>query len=132
VGSVSLGRILVIDDNDALRSVARRMLVAAGYDVQEAASGKAALAGLLLHPVDVIITDILMPDMEGLELIRALRQAHPQVKIIAMSGSGGGPEGYLDQALKCGAHQILPKPFTKDSLIAVVNNVLATSRPTDT
>jgi CheY-like chemotaxis protein len=121
-GSVSHGRILIIDDNDALRPVVRRMLVAAGYDVQDAASGKAGLACLRQQRADGIITDIVMTDMEDLELIRELRLAHSELKIIAVSGSGQASEGYLDLALKLEALQVLA---TQDSLVAVVNDVLA-------
>ena len=123
--SVSLGRILVIDDDEMIRALTCRFLVTVGYDVQDAASGKAGLACLRQQQADVIITDIVMPDMEGLELIRELRRADPAVKIIAMSGGGRGPASYLELALKFGARQVLPKPFTKDSLIAVVKDVLA-------
>jgi DNA-binding response OmpR family regulator len=124
--SVSLGRILVIDDDEMIRALTCRFLATVGYDVQQAPSGKAGLVSLRQQHADVIITDIVMPDMEGLELIRALRLADPEVKIIAMSGSGQGPASYLDLALKFGARQVLPKPFTRDSLIAVVSAVLAT------
>jgi CheY-like chemotaxis protein len=117
---------MVIDDDDMIRTLTRRVLVSAGYEVQEAAGGKAALAYLREQRADVIVTDIVMPDMEGLELIRELRLAHPQMKIIAMSGCGQGTGGYLDLALKLGARRVLPKPFTKDLLVAVVNDVLAT------
>jgi CheY-like chemotaxis protein len=127
VSSLTLGRILVIDDEEQIRALTRRMLEAAGYDVQEAHSGKAALASVRQQRPDVIITDIAMPDMEGLELIGALRSADPDAKIIAMSGGGTqGPTDYLVLALKYGALRVLPKPFTKATLVAVVNDVLAT------
>ena len=120
-------RVLVIDDDDLFRTVTCRLLVSAGYDVQEAASGAAGLASHRQQPADVIVTDIVMPDMEGLELIRELRRADPQVKIIAMSGGGRlGTDDYLELALTFGARLVLSKPFTKDVLVAAVNNVLAT------
>ncbi len=121
------GRILLIDDDDELRTIMRRMLVAAGYEVQEAASGDAAVARYRQQRSDVVITDILMPDKEGLETIRELRRADPQVKIIAISGGGGqGGADYLELALKFGARRILQKPFTRDELVAAVSEVIAT------
>lgn len=126
-GSMSLGRVLVIDDDDMLRTTTCRLLVNAGYDAQGAASGEAGLACLRQQPADVIITDIVTPDMDGLELIRALQRADPQVKVIAMSGGGRrGTTDYLDTALKFGARLVLPKPFTKEALIATVSGALAT------
>jgi DNA-binding NarL/FixJ family response regulator len=75
----------------------------------------------------LVITDILMPEAEGLETIRALRGDDPGVKIIAMSGADRGrASGYLELALKFGARRILPKPFTRDELMTAVAEVLAT------
>lgn len=123
---MSAGHILLIDDNDALRTMARRILVTAGYDVQEAADGEVGLACYRQEPSDVVITDIVMDGMEGLETIRALRQRDPAVKIIAMSGAGHGRQGhYLDLAMKLGARRILHKPFTADELLTAVTAVLA-------
>ena len=123
----SLRTILLIDDNDAIREMVRRVLVNAGYAVQEAQDGKAGLAYYHQQRFDAVITDIVMPETEGLETIRELRRADPLVKIIAMSGAGGpAGGGYLDFALKFGAQRILHKPFTADALLAIVNEVLAT------
>jgi CheY-like chemotaxis protein len=124
---MSVVRILLIEDNDALRRMAHRMLVTAGYDVQDAADGEAGLACYRQQRSDLVITDILMPEKEGLETIRALRRSDPQVRIIAMSGAGqGAAEGYLELALKFGARRILRKPFTQDELLTAVTEVLAT------
>jgi two-component system, chemotaxis family, chemotaxis protein CheY len=123
---LSVGRILLIDDNDLLRKMTRRMLATAGYDVQEAVNGKAGVACYRQQRSDVVITDILMPEQEGLETIRKLRHVDPQVKIIAMSGAGQGRAGYLDLAVKFGARRTLQKPFTMEDLLAAVGEVLAT------
>ena len=72
------------------------------------------------------ITDILMPEQEGLETIRKLLRIDPRAKIIAMSGAGQGRGGYLDLAVKFGACRILQKPFTLDDLLKAVGEVLAT------
>lgn len=122
----SLRMILLIEDDAAIRTMTRRLLVEAGYAVQEADDGKAGLAYYNQRRFDAVITDIVMPDKEGLETIRELRRADPLVKIIAMSGAGGqGHGGYLEIALKLGAHRILHKPFTSDALLAIVGEVLA-------
>jgi DNA-binding response OmpR family regulator len=117
---------LVIEDNDAVRRMVRRVLVDEGYEVQEAADGRAGLNVYREEPSDLVITDIVMPDTEGLETIRELCRHDPSVKIIAMSSAGGGgPAGYLDLALKFGARRILTKPFTHDELRTAVAEVLA-------
>lgn len=117
-------RILVIEDNDALRQMMRRMLVEAGYDVQEAANGRAGLDAYRQQPSDLVITDIVMPDAEGLETIEALKRADAAVKIIAISGAGSATD-YLTTATQFGAHQTLEKPFTHDELLSAVAEVLA-------
>ena len=81
-------RILLVDDDEAVRSVLRRSLVKAGYEVHEAGEGGAALKLLASAPADLIITDLVMPEMEGIEFIMALRKTHPKLPVIAMSGGG--------------------------------------------
>jgi two-component system, chemotaxis family, chemotaxis protein CheY len=122
---LSVSRILLIDDNYRLRKMARVMLTTAGYDVEEAANGRAGVACYRLQPSDLVITDILMPEQEGLETIRELRLLDPAVKIIAMSGAAQDRAGYLDLALKFGARRTLQKPFTLDELLMAVTEVLA-------
>jgi DNA-binding response OmpR family regulator len=80
-------RILLIEDDDNVRKMLRRTLVAAGYDVQDAANGALGIEYYLHQRSDVVITDIVRPDREGLETIRELRRLHAGVKIIAMSGT---------------------------------------------
>ena len=99
-------RILLVDDDDFFRNLTYHMLIAAGYDVQDAANGRVGLACYRHQPSDVVITDLLMPGTEGLEMIRELRRHDAGVKIIAMSAeiegrptafsnspSGWGPAG---------------------------------------
>jgi CheY-like chemotaxis protein len=117
-------RILLIDDNDTFRSIARRMLVNAGYEVHEAANGETALAAYRQQRFDLVITDIVMPDMEGLEAIMKLRRQNPDVKIIAMSGADSAG-AYLDSAKIFGARRMLSKPFTQGELLTAVSEVLA-------
>ena len=88
-------RILVIEDNDAVRRMVGRVLVDEGYEVQEAADGSAGLNAYREQPSDLVITDIVMPDTEGLETIRELCRYDPPAKIIAMSSAGtGGPAAH--------------------------------------
>ena len=120
-----MATILVVDDDEAFRSVLRRTLVRAGYNVREAADGAAALKSLTDTTVELVITDIIMPNMEGIETIRALRRAYPHLSIIAMSGGGRmKPEGYLEVAKAFGAECILSKPFDNAQLFAAVEEAL--------
>jgi DNA-binding response OmpR family regulator len=122
---VSVGRILLIDDDTQFRKLVTVMLTSAGYDVQEASNGIAGLASYRQQRADVVLTDILMPEMEGLETIRELRKIDPQVKIIAMSVEGEGRFGHLTIALRMGARRILHKPFSSDELLTTVTEVIA-------
>ncbi len=124
-------RILIIDDDEQLREMLRRMLEYAGYDVLEACDGDEAMKALRHHEVDVVITDILMPNREGLETIMELRRGRPQLPIIAMSGGGwGGSSSYLTTANKLGAARTLAKPFTRQQILDAVAEVLSGAQPT--
>ena len=126
--SVTMGRILVIDDDDDFRSMLCTALAQAGYMVEEARNGQEGSQRQRMEPVDLVITDILMPEREGLETIQALRQEFPEIKIIAMSG-GVGPLNFLPLARKFGALRTLQKPFTLRQLYEVVREVLQPPAP---
>ncbi len=118
-------QILVIDDNEPLRSIMRQMLETAGYEVAEAGNGREGMQRYQDTPAELIITDILMPEQEGLETIRALRHANHKVKIIAVTG--GGETGALDfrkTAELLGAKRTLQKPFTRAEFLGAVREVL--------
>jgi CheY-like chemotaxis protein len=121
--------ILIIDDESAIRSLLSRILESNGYTVSEASDGQKGVYLLETQPVDLIITDILMPAKDGLETIREIRRDHPDIKIIAISG--GSPRWdymeFLPIAKKFGAHAILPKPFHQQDLLTVVRDVLGQS-----
>jgi len=117
---------LLIDDNDMFRELVRAMLLGTGYELLEAADGKAGLACYRPGQIAVVITDILMPEMDGLETIRALRRIDPGVRIIATSGAGQAGSGYLSIAVKLGARRSLIKPFSRDELLTAFREVLAT------
>jgi DNA-binding response OmpR family regulator len=99
--------------------------VNAGHQVTTAPNGAAALRALESGTFDVIVTDIVMPDMEGLELIRKVRKTHASLPIIAMSGGGtGSTQDYLALAANFGAAKTLEKPFALEDLTAAIDEVL--------
>ena len=120
--TIATRRILVVDDEHSIRRFVRSVLEEAGYDVVEAANGKDALTMVGLSVPDLVITDLVMPDQEGLETIRKLHAEHPHLKIIAMSGAAGGR--YLQMAQPLGASLTLTKPITPQDLINSVTTVL--------
>jgi DNA-binding response OmpR family regulator len=121
-------RIVVIDDEEALRRMLRLALERAGYEVVEARDGNEGLRLCHLAPPDLLITDLLMPDKEGLETIMDLRRDFPQVKIIAVSGGGhSGGLNFLAIARRLGAQRTLAKPFQLPELLATVKELLQES-----
>lgn len=116
-------RILVIDDDALLRGTIRKMLESAGHAVVEAPDGRSGLELFGAQPFDAVITDIIMPEKEGIETIREMRKADPAIRIVAMSG-GGRTEHmeFLTIAAKLGASATLAKPFRKEQLIACVED----------
>jgi DNA-binding NtrC family response regulator len=120
-----MATLLLVDDDEAFRSMLRRALQRRGHDVIEAAEGGAALRAVSGATVDLVITDIVMPDMEGLDTIRALRRTHPELNVIAMSGGGRvKPESYLQAAKAFGAVSVFSKPFDNEKLFAAIDDVL--------
>ncbi|MCB5260152.1 MAG: response regulator [Candidatus Cloacimonetes bacterium] len=118
-------KILVIEDDDSFRNVLVQMLSKAGYDVRQAGEGNQALEVCAQFNPDLVITDIIMPDKEGLETIQELLELCPSIKIIAMSGGGKfGPNSYLPLAEKLGAKATLQKPFMRDELLSTISSVL--------
>ena len=121
-------RILVVDDNDQMREMLRLILEAAGHEVLDAANGKIALHLQKTMPADLVITDIIMPEMEGLDLIMNIRRIPPCVKIIAISGGGKvDPSLCLKIADNLGADRILLKPFSKSTILSMVSELFADS-----
>jgi DNA-binding response OmpR family regulator len=117
--------ILLIDDEIELRATVSRLLQRAGYEVVTAANGAEALATARFVRADLIITDILMPEKEGLETIAELRREFPKLPVIAVSGGGiVDPESYLTLAQKLGADRTLEKPFGFQELLSTVQELL--------
>lgn len=121
-----MAKILLVDDNAELLELAAMFLREADHSVTMAADGKEAMRLVEGNAFDLIITDIVMPEKEGLETIRELRRKNPAVKIIAISGGGHvAPENYLVMARMLGAAQSLTKPFSGEELLAAVSRVLS-------
>jgi CheY-like chemotaxis protein len=120
-----MAHILIIDDEDQFRKMLRQMLERADYEVREAADGEQGLQLFRQQPVDLVITDIFMPEKEGIETIFELRRDFPDVKIIAISGGGrvGGLQ-YLKYAEGAGADHVLIKPFERRELLQAIQDVL--------
>jgi CheY-like chemotaxis protein len=120
-----MAEILVVDDEAAIRRVIELMLSRNGHVVTTADDGSQALAMVDKREFDLVITDLVMPGKEGIETIMTLRKKHPAVKIVAMSGGGQRSAGdYLSVAQMLGAAEVLPKPFTQDQLLRVVESAL--------
>jgi hypothetical protein len=120
-----MARILVVDDNDDNRYNLAGFLERDGYEVGVAAEGEGALKAQEASPYDVLITDIFMPDKDGMETIREFRKKYPTTRIIAMSGARGIRVDYLALSLELGAHKVLRKPFDVGALKTAVIEVLA-------
>jgi DNA-binding response OmpR family regulator len=121
-----MSRILLIEDDPALCRALRLALEKSGHAVTEAPNGRKGLPAFLQHPPQLVITDIFMPEVDGIETIRAFRKLRPEVPIIAISGGGrlGSPADYLRMARMIGANQILDRPLEIDALRAAAAQLL--------
>lgn len=118
-------RILVVDDNPQVRTTARILLEAAGFQVVEAESGEAALEALSAERVEAVLTDIFMPHTDGIELIHILHRESPNLPIVAMSGGG---KDVLSVAHHLGAAVIVEKPLTQRKLVGAIRRAIAPPR----
>lgn len=130
-----MASILIIDDEEDIRNVLQMILEGDGYDVSIAPNGNVAMDLLRREPVDLLITDIIMPDKDGVSTITEVREYFPEIRIIAISGGGGidpmayKPEAisttaYLAAATQAGADLVITKPFERDDLLRAVQNLL--------
>ena len=120
-------RVLVVDDVVEMRSMLRSMLESAGHQVSEANDGRAAIRILQgPDPIDILVTDILMPEADGLEVIR-VASSRPDLGIIAISGGGNYMPAAVSLAMSeaFGARKVLFKPFRKQELLDAVSAVIA-------
>ena len=120
-------RILLVDDDESFRPMLQATLERFGYEVTVAKNGNEAIKHYRERPADLVITDLIMPDKEGVETIRELRGEIPAARIIAMSGGGrNGSDVYLQLATGLGAARVLSKPFSHQELLDAIAAVLGT------
>ncbi len=121
-----MARILIIDDEIDLRTLLVRALKAAGHTVTQAGTGREAIPMLRADPPDLVLTDLVMPDQDGLEVIMMIRKELPAIRVIAMSGGSPRASLYLGLARKLGARVMLAKPFTQEQLFSALDEALST------
>lgn len=114
-------RILIVDDNLMVRKLIRNIFAQDDYDIEEAENGLEGLELIRRNPVDLVITDIIMPKMEGIELIMHLRRDFPKIKIIAISG---GKPYYLYMAKKLGIEKVFTKPLNLHEFLKAVKKII--------
>ena len=114
-----MASILIIDDEEIIRALLRTVLEAAGYEVTEAPNGRIGLELYRQHPRDLVITDILMPELNGLDMLLELTREFLRAKVIAISGAGE-EKNVLDVAKLLGARQTFQKPFSMSKLLGAV------------
>jgi CheY-like chemotaxis protein len=118
----------LVDDDPALLLVLARAFTAAGYATKTAENGRKALDLLTSYQPELVVTDIVMPELEGIGAIMAIKQMADPPKVIAMSGTGaGGRRNYLKWAKHLGADEVLTKPFRLDEMLGLASQLLAAS-----
>ncbi len=118
-------KILIVDDDDLIRDLIYEILEPQGYQILLAENGNRALEILDKEEIDLIVTDIIMPDKEGIETILDIKKRLPHAKIIAMSGGGQlEANSYLSMAKRLGVNATLTKPFTPVKLLSMVQEIL--------
>jgi len=123
-----VAKVLVIDDDPAVRDVIARVVRREGHTVREAENGKDALRQFADDPADLVISDIYMPEMDGIELLRRFRETSPETRLVAISGGGAIAAHHLLSAAKAlGAVAVIEKPFD----LADLREQLAGLEPTD-
>jgi CheY-like chemotaxis protein len=119
-------RVLVVDDNEDMCAFMKIVLDEAGYETLLAADGQRALDSQREHPADVLITDIFMPEPDGIELIERFKAGYPHIKVVAMSGGGQiARKDYLSVATELGALAVLHKPFDAATLLKTLRHLEA-------
>lgn len=121
-----MARVMVVEDDQGVRRAIARMLENDGHEVVEEANGHSALRHFAGDPVDLVLSDVYMPDMDGLDLLKRLREGFPEAKIVMVSGGGRlRAESVLEAAKALGASRVLAKPFSPEEIRDIVNETLA-------
>ena len=121
-----MARILIIDDDETIQSVFQRFLTGKGYEVLVASDGRRGLRILEESEIDLVITDIMMPETDGLEVVMAIRGKEADIPVIAISGGMHAmPMDFLPMAKKFGASKVLYKPIEMEDLLSAVEESLA-------
>lgn len=124
-----MARILLVDDNDALRALLAEALREAGHEVVEANDGRKAIAAVAPGAFAAVVTDVVMPEADGAEVMNALRLLSPRPRLVVISGGGKiEPARYLQLARALGADEVLQKPFPPSRLVEVLGRLLGGSR----
>ncbi len=120
-----MAHVLLIEDDAVIRLLLKRTMERAGHYVTEAGDGAAGVQHFNAAPADIVVTDVLMPLMNGLEVISVLRRWNATVPILAISGGmGANDKDILRVALECGANRTLAKPFAMDEFMLVLHTLL--------
>jgi len=122
-------KILLVDDDDQFVDMLQKTLTRSGYSTLRARNGREALQLYDPGKISLVLTDLLMPDVEGIELILELARRRDGIKIIAMSGGGNAPEANLRAAQYLGAAMTLSKPFSTEQLFSSIQTVLGEKAP---
>ena len=119
-----MATVMIVDDDQQIRKLLGLMLANAGYHILVASNGVEAVKAYKEQPSDIVLTDIIMPEKDGIETIRDLKGINPDVQIIAISGGGlGNPDLYLDMAEKMGAAATIMKPIDRNELLSTIDQV---------
>ncbi|MGA2405574.1 MAG: response regulator [Bacteroidales bacterium] len=122
--------VLIVEDDKELREMLKLSLLRRNFTVFEAENGKAAITHFKPLITDLVVTDLIMPEEDGLKVVIKLRELKPSIKIIAISGGGKvGPGSYLNLAKALGADAIYSKPFSINDLIAKIEQLLDNEQP---
>jgi CheY-like chemotaxis protein len=117
--------VLIVEDEKDLREMLKTSLIRRKYTVVEAENGKDAITHFKPLIIDIVVTDLIMPDEDGLKVIIKLKELKPNLKIIAISGGGkAGPGNYLNVAKALGADAVFSKPFSINDLILKIGELL--------
>jgi CheY-like chemotaxis protein len=114
--------VLIVDDDTNIRQLLRSSLEDSGYSVIEAANGREAISKVTRQEIKLVITDLVMPDRDGIETIKALRKNRPDLKILAISGAFDG--GFLSVASKVGADAVIQKPFKQAEVLEAAGQLV--------